>query len=704
MRKKSLISWLVISLIVLLNMSSLIFLKASQADYRVYRILDDGSFSDVIFTTSDFNQANQKMLEVAAITPNVVVISSKSKSPLQIVATDRGYVQSYPFRKGAFGNKSGAANTLSIFGNKNLTGSALTYIGAHYKMFYHQSEAVGDNIALKISFEGTTGYIDSTKGDIIPFIFVEKGFLITIGGNENYYDTPEAKYAMRIKPDHYLVNYDGSTKTNRIYHITTRSWYTNSTTSLSYGIAPAWLPVGMYYSLDGVSFYYDIDLKNPVKNGAEIGRYYNYFLWLPIRTFASYTGQDYHDYLQYLGRSNSIIYGQTSDGKYKAEPFKTMGDIHRMNSLMFFAQAALESAYGTSSYARNRFNLFGWNAYDSAPDNASYYQGIEDVVERHMSANMMGYVNQTDWRFGIAYGNKATGISVQYASDPYYGKKVSSIATSVDRYLGGQEYNKYFLGKLKDKTAVNIRATPSLSGTILYVSKGTIVNQIMALESLDKYGDNQDFYKFIVPVSNKQTTATYGYVHDSMIEILEHNIAGQVSQSQVADGTETHPFIVEALLNFRASPSTSSTSLGTIPSGTIITGTLTNNGWIKTTYNGKTGYITYEYASIYSPVSIYEPPVIPTEPEEPIDPDPIDPDPVDPEDPTDPEEQVLGDINGDGEIDIVDFAMLRSHMLRITTLSGAHALAADFNNDGEIDIVDFAMLRSHMLGIKRFGE
>lgn len=704
--RKTLLNSLILILILILILSSLVLAKASQPNYYVYHINEDGSFSDVILTTTIFNDANNKMKEISAETPNVVVISDQSKSPLQIVATDRGYVQSYPYRKSTLGSTTAAALTLSIYSNKGLT-SKLTYTGAHYKMFYHESEIVGNNIVAKISFEGTTGYVDIDKVDIIPFIFVEKGFAITIGGNEDYYEkntgTPEAKYSMRIKPDYYLVDYDSNTKTNRIYHVTTKSWYNSEASVLSNGIAPVWLEVGMYYSLDGVQFYYDIDLKNPVHNGENIGEYYSYFQWLPLRTVAEYTGEEYHSYLGSIGKTNSILYGTVESGEYKAEPFKTEGEIdkNRMNSLLFFAQAALESAYGTSYYAVNRFNLFGWNAYDSQPNNASYYDGIKDVVGTHMSKNMMYYVDQSDYRFGTSFGNKGFGISVQYASDPYYGKKVASIAASIDARLGSKEYNKYILAKLDDYTAINIRKDPSTSNTPLYTTKSAYKNQIVALESNDKYGDDENFYKILIPASNTQTTATYGYVHQDLLEILTPNMIGEIEVSQVKDGETTETFILEALLNFRTAPSTSNSSvLYQIPSGTILTGSLTNNGWVKTTYKGKTGYISYEYALIYNETSISQPPSnAPVNPPDPVDP----PDPTDPPEPTDPP-KVLGDINGDGEIDIVDFAMLRSHMLKITTLNNEQYIAADFNNDEEVDIVDFAMLRSHMLGIKKLGE
>ncbi len=58
-----------------------------------------------------------------------------------------------------------------------------------------------------------------------------------------------------------------------------------------------------------------------------------------------------------------------------------------------------------------------------------------------------------------------------------------------------------------------------------------------------------------------------------------------------------------------------------------------------------------------------------------------------------------GDINKDGVIDIIDFAILRSYLLELTAFSDEQLTAADVNSDGVADIIDFALIRSHLLEI-----
>ena len=49
------------------------------------------------------------------------------------------------------------------------------------------------------------------------------------------------------------------------------------------------------------------------------------------------------------------------------------------------------------------------------------------------------------------------------------------------------------------------------------------------------------------------------------------------------------------VLNLRASTSTSSALLATIPNGTTLEVTSVNSNWYQTTYNDKTGYVMAKY-------------------------------------------------------------------------------------------------------------
>lgn len=64
-----------------------------------------------------------------------------------------------------------------------------------------------------------------------------------------------------------------------------------------------------------------------------------------------------------------------------------------------------------------------------------------------------------------------------------------------------------------------------------------------------------------------------------------------------------------------------------------------------------------------------------------------------------PPSGTLGDLNGDGEVNSLDFAQLRAHMLGINPLAGTAVINADVNRDEKVDSIDFALIRKYILGM-----
>jgi len=60
---------------------------------------------------------------------------------------------------------------------------------------------------------------------------------------------------------------------------------------------------------------------------------------------------------------------------------------------------------------------------------------------------------------------------------------------------------------------------------------------------------------------------------------------------------------------------------------------------------------------------------------------------------------VLGDLNGDGEINILDVNMLYQYVRSIITLDGAEKFAGDVNNDNDVNILDVNMLYQYVRSI-----
>ena len=62
--------------------------------------------------------------------------------------------------------------------------------------------------------------------------------------------------------------------------------------------------------------------------------------------------------------------------------------------------------------------------------------------------------------------------------------------------------------------------------------------------------------------------------------------------------------------------------------------------------------------------------------------------------------KVIGDIDGDGKVNIVDLVQLRKHLAGITTLKGDALSGADVNKDGKVNILDLVKIRKHLAGLE----
>ena len=108
--------------------------------------------------------------------------------------------------------------------------------------------------------------------------------------------------------------------------------------------------------------------------------------------------------------------------------FITAEETYGVNGVFLTAIAALESGWGTSHYAQQRNNLFGYQANDSNPDNATYFSSKAEaiyLVGRKLSEN---YLNPN----GVYYnGATPSGVNVKYCSSEDWATKVVSIMNKI---------------------------------------------------------------------------------------------------------------------------------------------------------------------------------------------------------------------------------------------------------------------------------
>lgn len=264
-----------------------------------------------------------------------------------------------------------------------------------------------------------------------------------------------------------------------IHRITTNIYGSSYSSNLSNGPAPSYMKSGVeYYSYDGHYFYTNLDTmvadyqaghRDHSVNQEE--PYFNYFQFLPLRSYSEYSADAMTELI------NSRV-SNTSKIKNLGDTFVEMQNKYGTNALLVAGIAANESAWGTSSIAQSKNNLFGINAVDATPgQSANYYKNTESCV-KDFTETMMSkqYFNPDNWKYrGAFLGNKASGINLNYASDPYWGEKAAAIAWNLDGYGGNKDAYLYTIG-IKDvicseHTNMNIRKEAATSSDRIYRTK-----------------------------------------------------------------------------------------------------------------------------------------------------------------------------------------------------------------------------------------
>lgn len=445
---------------------------ACGTQYSVDYAKEDGTFEKVA-CYQDVTSAINKM---HSLDDRAVVRHHASYSPLKIIAMNRGVAYSYSFRSG---------NSLFYVDQQN--GTKTTYT-TNYNMVYYQSTATyngAGNGRVNIQVNGFDGVVDLIDLDLVPNSFVDHGKAFYLGGLDKTSQN-EQPFLVQPKASYYTVKQNGAYKD--LVYIAYSSYATNGNiprikANLTVGPATDWMKVGeKYYSADDVQFYRDLGLTE------KAGEYYNYYQFVPLRSKSNIPVDRYNGFLSANGYStNSVLWDHGQD-------FIDGQNKYGVNAMMVFAQAICESGWGTSAYAVQRYNLFGWNAVDSNPDQASYYSSVKQSIDEHMGIQLRnGYLNiNATTYFGGHFGNKGSGITVKYASNPYYGLILSSIAYSFDKYAAGNngsliDYQSVPYGMITTFKAPQYR---SVDGGVAYTSEyGATYQKNHMVQLLKEEGD-----------------------------------------------------------------------------------------------------------------------------------------------------------------------------------------------------------------------
>ena len=170
-----------------------------------------------------------------------------------------------------------------------------------------------------------------------------------------------------------------------------------------------------YYSADGMNFE-NFTVENP-------------FLFRDLRKPTNYTAEELDKVYSLMNITGSRLAG-------KGAIFKEAEERYQINALYLIAHSAIESSWGRSQIAKDKNNFFGIAAYDTTPyDSAKSFDDVDKGILGAAKWIRENYIDN-----GRTYlGNKASGMNVLYASDPYWGEKIASIMMRINSQLGEKD-------------------------------------------------------------------------------------------------------------------------------------------------------------------------------------------------------------------------------------------------------------------------
>ena len=511
---------------------------AAATTYEVKDIQSNGSMT-TIGTYDSFSAAEAEMKKY----PNGVITSDFSSSRTKIIAMTRGVAVSYSFRRGS--NKK-ADVTMTIYQyepNKNVKYAKTTYVASHNEMqYYNTVYNSSDGWMVHVNLGGFDGYAYLDQVDLIPFIYFENNLSINLGGN-NLYDTPELFTITPKRAQFKVINGE--------FYFQNWSYY-NGREMHNINIGKAdeeWMKEGaVYYSYDYIHYYSDVACTKDEQT------YYNYYMFLPVRSKSYCNPVTFDAYIQSLNLMNSTydvpsVLAESGTAQYFFNAQETYG----VNALLLYALAIHESGKGASNIAVTKYNLFGWSAYDNDTGAATEYTGVEDCVNQMAARNIRRYLDTgSTLFFGAYFGSKGNGFNLKYASDPYWGLSVAHWAYYLDKINDFIDYKAYKLGVVDDSTGFKSELKVSASKdakTADYTNYGATYqkNNVFILNNL-----SSGFYQVqssvelasdkSVPDYDKDAMLTYDfrnsvlYIDSSKINIISSNRYAAASVSGLVRG------------------------------------------------------------------------------------------------------------------------------------------------------------------------
>lgn len=392
---------------------------------------------------------------------------------------------------------------------------------------------------------GESGYVYGRSGADAAYLGEVNGKVkFMIAGVVGLVDKSKVQVVNLSSAKSYSCYYaDG---TNLIHNITMNMTTPGYGGSVNVGPQQSYMKTGQtYYSYDGHYFYQNYstmlsDYRNNTRKNSinPDNPYYNYFQYLPLRSQTGYSGSALNNMINKHATGSSKMNNTGTN-------FVNRQNSYGTNALIMASVGAIESGWGSSSIAQSKNNLFGLNAVDSSPgESADTYKSVDACIQTFSETYLSKRYLRAGWSFyhGGFLGDKASGMNVSYASDPYWGEKIANIAWQLDNENGQKDRYKYTIG-IKDTintkyNVVNVRKEANTASNVLYTTTSSSGRSVSNYAVLIK-GSSGSFYQIQSdPVLNSGRTAInsssgaynfsnmYAYISKDYVTVVSGKVSG----------------------------------------------------------------------------------------------------------------------------------------------------------------------------------
>lgn len=321
----------------------------------------------------------------------------------------------------------------------------------------------------------------------------------------------------------------------------------------------------------------------------------------------------------------------------------------------------------------------------SAPSSSNkYYYSNLNVFYRYD----YGMPNCTAYAYGRAY--------------EILGSEPKLSWNNAEQWYGYNKANGYYkYGQTPKVGAIACWSYSYGGGHVAVVEK--VENGVITLSNSAYSGDN--FYISTASISDPKVGGNKGWNFQGYIYLGDFSGSTSTTQAttkKVTYTTGTYKTNVDDYLKMRSGAGTSYSSIAFVPNNVTLNVTKVSTAggytWGYTSYNGKTGWVALEFCTFVSSSTVQpttaKPTVQPTTVQATTAPVTTQPS----NDNNNDTPYMIGDVNLDGHVNVIDATEISKYIVSISTLSDVQRELADYNHDGEINVVDATEIQKLVVG------